>query len=83
MIPHKQRKMAEQIMEAFTRQHFEAIANIIKDNDWSKLGQTSQSDERAQAAHQVLRNVADDLADLFKQDNAQFDKARFMKACGF
>jgi hypothetical protein len=63
---------------AFTRQHYVAIARIIKDtkNDYS--GEAS-----ARGAIAALKQVANDLASFFKQDNSSFDKERFLNACGF
>jgi hypothetical protein len=52
------------ITEAFTRQHYVAIANIFKNNG-------------------TVESIAESLADLFEQDNAQFRRAQFLKACGF
>jgi hypothetical protein len=52
------------ISEAFTKQHYIAIANIIADTD-------------------DRRDIAQKLADMFANDNPQFRREQFIKACGF
>ena len=54
------------ITEAFTRQHCIAIATIINGYKGDK----------------TARGIGQQLADLFAHDNAAFDRARFLAACG-
>lgn len=73
MIPYKQRKQAQQIMEAFTRQHYLMIANEIHNlkNDLGK-----------QDEHLIL-DFTEALVKVFKNDNPNFEASRFKQACGF
>lgn len=52
-----------------TRKHFEAIALILK---------TQREEHDAETAERI----ADDLAGYFAGVNPNFDRARFLKACG-
>lgn len=54
------------ITEAFTRQHYIAIAAVIAGYKGDK----------------TARGIAHGLASLFSHDNAAFDEARFLEACG-
>lgn len=54
----------------FTRQHYVAIASVIKT--------VLPGVNRADAAH-----IATHLAQMFDEDNPNFDWDRFMVACGF
>lgn len=51
-----------------TRKHFTAVAAIIK-----------AAKNEGDPAHAIVR----DLADLFKQENAAFNRAKFYKAAGY
>jgi len=55
-----------------TRKDYVAIAAAIKNAPWSD-GMTEEFIESA---------IANAIADVFEQDNARFDRARFLKACG-
>lgn len=58
------------------KRHYVAIAAIFK----RKLSDPyPQSDTRTA----VLRDVADELAAVLKQENSLFDTDKFMSACGF
>jgi hypothetical protein len=59
-----------------TRKHFIAVAALIK-------GLADTTADPAQATDIAVRDVADGLADLFAKDNPNFDRARFLTACGF
>ncbi len=54
------------ITEAFTKQHYIAIARIL-------------ADEKGQAP---ARRIALRLADMFGNDNSQFRREQFLDACG-
>jgi hypothetical protein len=60
------------LREAFTRQHYEAIAKIIATHVKRADGQTLI----------VLNTIANDLADVFRDDNSRFDKGFFLNKCG-
>jgi hypothetical protein len=73
---------AQPINEAFTRQHYVAIAKIIKDsNSWG--GHGDEAAAQREAVKKTLKLVAAELVDLFREDNPSFDRARFYSACGF
>lgn len=61
----------------FTRQHYKAIAEIVK-------GQKELADVFAhkQFATQRISDIAKGLADYFAKDNPRFDRDRFLEACG-
>jgi hypothetical protein len=54
------------ISEAFTKQHYIAVAKILAKHNGDA----------------TAREIAEDLADLFAGDNAQFRRAQFLTACG-
>ena len=56
----------KQISEAFTRQHYEAIAKIVKS--------ISNKNEK--------ESVAEKFSDMFEKDNKLFNKPIFLKAAG-
>jgi hypothetical protein len=62
------------LQEAFTRQHYEAVAKLIQ-----TLGKKYDGDEGAEA---VLHDVAVSLAAIFAEDNSRFDKGFFLTKCG-
>ena len=57
-----------------TKKHFETIAAIIR-----RLSTIAVPDESGQG---MLSAVAVDLADYFATVNPNFDRERFLKACG-
>ena len=57
----------------FTRQHYKAIAAIIRPH----LLVSKIREDGAQVA-----DIALELADYFAQDNPRFDRERFLEACG-
>ena len=56
-----------------TRKHFRGIAQIIK----TRLGNITDV-----AMQYGIEMMSDDLADYFEEQNPQFDRVRFLKACG-
>jgi hypothetical protein len=71
---------------AMTKKHFEAIAALVKDQgvriDICQEGNDLDQDEAA-AAWRCLEGVANGLANMCANDNPNFDKQRFLTACGF
>ena len=74
-------------MASMTRKHFAAVAAILAAEN--EQAQTDLDD----AAHgfdegfasgkiHVLANVAESLADFFSGENPNFDRAKFLTACG-
>lgn len=59
------------IVPDMQRRHFEFIAQVLCDT-FAKGGLT-------EVAHAI---VANDFADQLQATNRQFDRARFLKACG-
>jgi len=64
----------ESINEAFTRQHYEAIARVIHDEAVRHYGDPGVED--------ALYTVAKALSNLFKDDNPRFDPGAFITKCG-
>ena len=60
-----------------TKKHYEAIAAIIA----YRADMQYPSDKVGYGAA-TLRILAGELADYFATDNKNFDRARFLKACG-
>ena len=66
----------------FTRQHYKAIAAIIKG--------VAQMHEPVIEAEQPIkygvtvtkRSISEKLADYFAKDNERFDREKFLEACG-
>jgi hypothetical protein len=56
-----------------TRKNYIAAADIIS----SRLGDAPSDDAR-----KAIEQVAGDLADMFRRDNAAFSFTRFYDACG-
>lgn len=57
---------------AFTRQHYEAVAAILK-----KESQGATTREEKDTIHRI----ASALADIFARDNSRFDRGFFMNKC--
>lgn len=55
-----------------SRQHYKAIAEIIKGNDTGERVSTRL----------VCLDIAEELANYFAQDNPRFDRQKFLAACG-
>ena len=56
----------QHLNEGFSRQHYEAIAKIIKDT----------------TGDGTKEHLCDEFIKLFKKDNSRFEEARFREACG-
>ncbi len=57
-----------------SRENFEEIAKIIKDNDTRHLEDITRKYKGI--------NIIKDLADYFQKDNPRFNRSRFLDACG-
>jgi hypothetical protein len=63
------------------KRHFELVAaSIHRSQMASNIGGTAAKKE---AARRAIHLVATDIAVSFAHENPNFDKARFMAACGF
>ena len=60
-----------------TRKHYVAIANILKKEYDDAMYRTENFSEP-----KLIQDVAENLADYFATDNGNFDRARFLEACG-
>ena len=59
----------------FTKQHYKAIAEIIKDEKDNWGSNPTQ-------VHIAIAEIAKDLAAYFAKDNPHFDRQKFLAACG-
>lgn len=59
-----------------TKKHYEAIAAILKKYKYAPLYEVDYSDYR------TSQHISEDLADYFATDNRNFDRTRFLQACG-
>lgn len=62
----------------FTRQHYKAIAEIIK-SEYTAFDGTGEDDSEGKDA---TIKIARKLADYFEPENPRFDRNKFMTACG-
>ena len=53
-----------------TRKHFRLFADMVK----------TEKENGADPA--TLSNIAEKLADIFTEENARFDRSKFLEACG-
>ena len=62
-----------------TKKHYEAIAGIIKDLH----SMNSELHENGRGYRKdALKAVSSELSDYFQTDNKNFNRARFLEACG-
>ena len=59
---------------SFSRQHYQAIADIIM---------AEMRDSEGNEVPAALKSVVKKMCIFFKNDNLRFDQAKFMRACGF
>lgn len=62
----------------FTRQHYKAIAEIIK-TEYTAFDNTGEDDTEGKHA---TNSIAGHLAYYFGQKNPRFDRQKFLDACG-
>lgn len=62
----------------FTKQHYVAIAAVLRANQPGKPVANSSKEHRARCDHH--RCIVDQLANLFVQDDPQFDWQKFIDA---
>lgn len=65
---------------AMSRKHYTEVAKIIKTE--RELAETFSDLSAKIAVKHSTNAIAEDLANFFKRDNAAFDRARFLDACG-
>lgn len=63
-----------------SKKHYVAIAKIIKSQ--IKLADFNGETEDSPAIRLTAINIARDFADFASLDNPEFDRARFLAACG-
>ena len=66
------------LTEAFTRQHYEKIAELINDT----LADVEKESNGNRGAIEAVENLAEKLAAMFKNDNPRFDTGIFLRKCG-
>lgn len=64
---------------SLSRKHYQAIADIIKDQLVLSQPLSDQQDDGAVVA---VNDLAIQLSNYFKADNSNFDRFRFLEACG-
>lgn len=62
----------------FTRQHYKAIAEILK----TQLEFPLKKDRCPVTHGAAICGIGIDLAEYFYDDNPRFDRDKFMEACG-
>lgn len=67
-------------MPNFTRKHYETLAQVI---DAERHLFVVGGDSHYTRGPASLERLATHLADVFVADNPQFDRMRFLEACGF
>lgn len=76
-MSHKYALSPYQLQEsAFTRQHYEAVAAIIK-----KVRSTTTTPQANANAEVAINRIMEQLADYFKRDNPRFDVGFFINKC--
>ena len=66
---------------SMTKKHYIAVAALIK-RETDYVNTLDNDPWEAAASYCPVARVAEGLADLFKADNARFDRERFLSACG-
>jgi hypothetical protein len=65
-------------MGEMTKQHFEEIASIIREQF---LIENDITDEHKKAVIETIENITFNLSDYFKTQNLLFNENQFKKAC--
>jgi len=71
-------------MAGLTKQHFEAIAKILNNADYTEdiINKCLDiSEEMQKERHNTIYEIAEALSDYFKTQNPLFNKNQFLKAC--
>ena len=61
-----------------TKKHFQAIAEILKE-EFEQYGPNTTA---RTISKEISNDLAKKMADYFKSENANFDRSRFLSACG-
>lgn len=67
-------------MAKFSKQDYVSIANVI-DATWSKLLNRAYGTDQVWEVKYDMEAVITAFADMFEQDNPNFDRERFVMAC--
>jgi hypothetical protein len=67
---------------AMSKKHYNALANAIKSELDLIAERYGAGDETTTLIRNHIAGVAGSIATICKQDNAAFDKERFLNACG-
>ncbi len=71
---------------ALSKKHFERIAREINNeivNANCILALSAKAEGERDGRLDALTNLTDSLCVFFREENPNFDKSRFLKACGF
>jgi len=63
----------------FSRQHYEAIAEVLKDVKEKSMNDTAQGNAHLQVIHTTIR----EMGEMFSKDNPNFKRAPFLTACNY
>jgi hypothetical protein len=66
---------------SMSRKHYREVAELIK-SQVDEMYSTFVNDDEIGTGQAILFNITSGLATLFKIDNSQFDRQKFMDACG-
>jgi len=61
-----------------TKKHFTALANMLRD----RMGHNYSTIEFDNGYNTAIAHIASDMADYFAEENPNFDRDRFLTACG-
>jgi hypothetical protein len=67
---------------AMSRKHYNAVASVLSGQLTGPAPLTASWDVERQTERRVIENVARGLSNLFADDNPNFDRERFLAACG-
>lgn len=67
---------------AFTKRHYVTVAASIKDQRDYIEPTKRKSKDYSKAIADVTLNIANSLSRMFASDNPQFNRDKFMSACG-
>lgn len=62
----------------FTKQHYKPIADILSYH----VKYNANADSNEDGSLDVCIDITNELADYFATDNSEFNKDKFLKACG-
>ncbi len=64
----------------FSKQHYEAIANILKPYHEYNFTRNFRDSE---AVNKMIDNLVGDFGDYLEKENPRFDRVKFLRAIGY